>query len=161
MPANAVVLAADCPLREGLRHELAHLFAFRWNTSAPPLVQEGLAVWLQAATPGQTDTANDPVLGFDMDPSPMLDPRHFFAPNRLHATYALAGRFMGFLIRRFGWDHYRRFYRKADRWTFRSVFKRQIGMSFEAAWRRCHDESVAMTSLNRRLQDDRLFNPLL
>jgi hypothetical protein len=46
MHANAVLLAADCPLREGLRHELAHLFAFRWNLHAPPLVQEGLAVWL-------------------------------------------------------------------------------------------------------------------
>ena len=34
LAANAVVLAADCPLREGLRHELAHLFAFRWNTCA-------------------------------------------------------------------------------------------------------------------------------
>jgi hypothetical protein len=42
MPANAVVLAADSPLREGLRHELVHLFAFRWNTSAPHFVQEGL-----------------------------------------------------------------------------------------------------------------------
>jgi hypothetical protein len=34
-------------------------------------------------------------------------------------------------------------------------------MSFEAALRRCHDESVAMQSLNRRLQEDRLFNPML
>ena len=35
------------------------------------------------------------------------------------------------------------------------------GMSFEVAWRRCHDESVAMASLNRRLQEDMLFNPML
>jgi hypothetical protein len=161
MPANAVVLAADCPLREGLRHELAHLFAFRWNTCAPPLVQEGLAVWLQEETPDQMVTADHTGFAFDTDPSPMLDSRHFFAPNRLHLSYALAGGFTGFLIRRFGWDCYRRFYSKADRWTFRSLFKTQFGMSFEAAWRRCHDESVAMASLNRRLHDDRLFNPLL
>jgi hypothetical protein len=162
MPANAVVLAADCPLREVLRHELAHLFAYRWSTYAPHLVQEGLAVWLQRATPDETDTADviDPILTSDTDPLPMLDPRYFFAPNRAHLSYALAGRFTGFLIRRFGWDHYRRFYRKADRWTFRSLFKRQFGMSFEAAWRRCDEESEAMASLNRRLREDWLFNPL-
>jgi hypothetical protein len=162
MPANAVILAADCPLREGLRHELVHLFAFRWNTSAPHLVQEGLAVWLQGTMPDQTDLAEeiDSVLAFDMDPLPMLDAKYFFAPERMHSSYVLAGGFTGFLIRRFGWHQYRRFYRKADRWTFRSLFQRQFGMSFEVAWRRCHDESVAMASLNRRLQEDRLFNPL-
>lgn len=128
----------------------------------PPLVQEGLAVWLQGTTPNQTDAAKDTdsVLRFDTDPSPMLDPRQFFAPNQVHVSYALAGGFTGYLIRRFGWDHYRRFYRKADRWTFRSNFRRHFGMSFEAAWRRCHDHSVAMASLNRRLQDERLFNQL-
>lgn len=163
MPANAVVLAADCPLRQGLRHELTHLFAFRWSTYAPPLVQEGLAVWLQGTTPDQADPPEDIgfYLAFDTDPLPMLDARHFFAPNRLHVSYALAGRFTGFLIRRFGWDHYRRFYSKADRWRFQSLFQRHFGMSFEEAWRRCHDESVAMASLNRRLQEDRLFNPPL
>jgi hypothetical protein len=168
MEANAVVLAADSPLRKGLRHELAHLFAFRWNTSAPHLVQEGLAVWLQGTTPDDADTVEpdaaeviDSVLTFDADPSPMLDPKYFFAPDQVHASYALAGGFTGFLIRRFGWDHYRRFYSKVDRWTFRPLFQRQFGMSFEAAWRRCHDESVAMQSLNRRLQEDSLLNPML
>jgi hypothetical protein len=162
MPANAVVLAADSPLRKVLRHELVHLFAFRWNRCAPHLVQEGLAVWLQGTTPDQTDTAEGigSVLTLDSDPSPLLDPRHFFAPDRVHVSYALAGGFTGYLIRRFGWDHYQRFYSKVDRWTFRSVFHRQFGMSFEAAWRRCHDETVAMASLNRRLQEDSLFNPL-
>jgi hypothetical protein len=163
MPANAVVLAADSPLRKGLQHELVHLFAFRWNTCAPPLVQEGLAVWLPGTMPDDTQTAEiiDSGLAFDTDPSPMLDSRHFFAPDQVHASYALAGGFTGFLIRRFGWDQYRRFYSKADRWTFRSVFKRQFGISFEAAWRRCHDETVAMASLSRILDEDRLFNPLL
>ncbi len=162
MPANAVVLAADCPLREGLRHELSHLFAYRWNTSAPHLVQEGLAVWLQGTMPDQTDTAEDidSVLAFDTDPSPMLDAKYFFAPDKIHSSYVLAGGFTGFLIRRFGWDHYRLFYSKAQRLTFRSVFQKHFGMSFETAWRHCHDESVAMASLNRRLQKDGLFNPL-
>jgi hypothetical protein len=163
MPANAVILAVDCPLKEGLRHELVHLFAFRWSTCAPHLVQEGLAVWLQGTTPDQSDTAEDigSVLAFDTDPLPMLDAKYFFAPDQIHATYVLAGRFTGFLIRRFGWDRYRRFYSKANRSTFRSAFLRHFGMSFEAAWRHCHDESLAMASLNRRLQGDSLFNPLL
>jgi hypothetical protein len=87
-----------------LRHELAHLFAFQWNTSAPPLVQEGLAVWLQGTTPDQTDTAEDigSFLPFDTDPSLMLAPRYFFATNRIHLSYALAGGFTDFLIHRFG-----------------------------------------------------------
>jgi hypothetical protein len=75
----------------------------------------------------------DSAVAFDTDPLPMLDRKHFFAPNRVHVSYSLAGGFMGFLIRRFGWDHYRRFYSTADRWTFRPVFQRQFGMSFEAA----------------------------
>ena len=163
MPANAVVLATDCPLREGLRHELTHLFAFRWSTYAPPLVQEGLAVWLQGTMPDQTVTAEDidSVLALDMDPLPMLDAKYFFGPDQIYVSYTLAGGFTGFLIRRFGWDRYGRFYSKADRWKFRTLFQRHFGMTFEAAWRQCHDESVAMASLNRTLQEDRLFNPLL
>jgi len=163
VPANAVVLAADCPLREILRHELAHLFAARWNVCPPPLLQEGLAVWLQRTDPDRTDVAEGicSVHNFCTDPSLLFDRRYFFAPHRRHVSYALAGVFTGFLIRRFGWDSYRRFYRKADRWTFRSLFKRQFGISLEGAWRACHDESVAMASLIQRLREDQLFNPLL
>lgn len=133
------------------------------DTSAPPLVQEGLAVWLQGTTPEQTDTAEDigSFLPIDTDPSLMLAPRYFFATDRVHLSYALAGGFTDFLIRRFGWDQYRQFYTKADRWRFRSVFQRQFGMSFEAAWQRWHDECVAMASLNRRLQQDSPCNPLI
>ena len=146
MSANAVLLAVDCPLREALRHELAHLFAFRWSMSAPPLVQEGLAVWLQGTSPDNTDSAAEigSFLPFDPDPSLLLDAQHFFAPNRVHLSYALAGSFTNFLIRRFGWDQYRQFYTKADLSRFQSVFQSQFGMSFEAAWQRCHDEYAAM-----------------
>jgi hypothetical protein len=121
------------------------------------LVTEGLAVWLQWTTPDQPDTADDipPFLLFDTDPSLMLAPRHFFEPSRMQVSYALAGGFTGFLIRRFGWDHYRRFYREIDHWKFRSVFQRQFGMSFEAAWQCYHEEYVAMASANRSLQQDR------
>ena len=74
MPPNAVVLAADSPLRKGLRHELVHLFAFRWSTYAPHLVQEGLAVWLQETTPDDSHPleAIDSVVTTDADPLLML-----------------------------------------------------------------------------------------
>jgi hypothetical protein len=159
--ATAVVLGVDCPLREALRHELAHLFAFRWNMWAPPLIQEGLAVWLQKTTPHQTDPAEDTgsALPFDTDPSLLLDPHYFFASDRMHVCYALAGGFTGFLIRRFGWDHYRRFYSQANHLNFREVFHENFALSYEEAWRCGHDESVERASQNRMLEVDRLFNP--
>ena len=164
-PATAVILAFDCSFRDSLRHELTHLFAARWNTYPPPLIQEGLAMWLKDTDPERTNTAEDMRLirRFNTDPSLLLDARYFFAPDRLHETYAVAGVFTGFLVRRFGWDRYRKFYRfdSKDRWTFRARFKKYYGMSLEEAWLRCHEESVAMASLNRRLRQDRLFNPLI
>ena len=155
--ANAVLLAADCPLREGLRHELTHLFAVRWNGYAPPLVQEGLAVWLQGTTPGQTVTPEvmDQALSFGTDPTQMLDSRYFFDLHRMNVSYTLAGEFTGFLIRHFGWDHYRGFYGKVSRLTFRSLFQRHFGMSFEEAWWRCHDESVERARLRLALKENR------
>ena len=91
-------------------------------------------------------------------PAPLLDRQYFFAPERVHDCYAMAGEFTGFLIRRFGWVRYRLFYRRADRWKLRSSFRRNFGLSLEAAWERCGDEAVAMVSLNRKLREDRLFN---
>jgi tetratricopeptide (TPR) repeat protein len=143
--ANAALLAADCPLREGLRHELTHLFSFQWNVFAPPLVQEGLAVWAQSIAPDQTDTVEDMdrALSSGADPLQMLERRYFFAPERMNMSYILAGAFTEFLICQFGWDCYRRFYIKAYRRTFRRVFQRHFGVTVEEAWRRWHDESVA------------------
>lgn len=163
MAANAVVLATDCPLRETLRHELTHLFAFRWNMHAPPIMQEGLANWSENTGPDWSGTGFDPCLerGFQMDPTLLLDSRYFLAPCRVHVSYALAGIFTGFLVRRFGWDRYKQFYRRANHWNFRSVFEKQFGVTLEEAWRRCPDETVAMASLSRRLREDQLFNPLL
>jgi hypothetical protein len=123
-----------------------------------------LRCWLPALLPAlhQTDWAEDIrlVRRLDKDPSPLLDHRYFFASDRVHVCYALAGTFTGFLVRRFGWDLYRRFYRRANSRTFRSVFQSDFGMSLEEAWRRCRDESVVMANLNWRLRQDRLFNTL-
>jgi len=68
--------------------------------------------------------------------------------------------FTGYLIRRFGWDSYRRFYRKVSHGNFQLIFCKHYGMSFEEAWQRCRDESTAMASLMSRLRNDRLFNVL-
>jgi hypothetical protein len=158
--AATVVLAADCPLRESLRHELAHLFAVRWNALAPPLLEEGLAVWLQGTEQGVPieEEAGRLIRQSDLDIGPLLGRSHFFSEAHQQLCYTLAGGFTGFLIRRFGWDTYRELYRRTDRWTFRARFEKRFGMSLERAWRRWHDETVAMEALSRRLQEDRLFN---
>ena len=134
--ANAVVLAADCVLRDGLRHELAHLFACHWNMCPPPLLEEGLAVWVQGteqAVPIE-QLAGHLLCQPESSLAPLLDRGSFFSPANLHRCYTLAGGFTGFLIQRFGWDRYRDCYRVADRRNFRSHFEKQFGMSVEWAW---------------------------
>jgi hypothetical protein len=155
-----IVLVADGALRTYLRHELAHLFSFLWSMVPPPLLQEGLAEWLERPEPGIADPTEDHAANRDLDddPVPLLDPRHFFATGYVNRSYVQAGIFTGFLIRRFGWDRYRLFYRKATRWRFRSIFRKHFGVNFEEAWHRCRDESVAMASLIKRRETDRLFN---
>jgi hypothetical protein len=161
--ANAVVIAADHPLRRVIRHELVHLFAARWNMWAPPLLQEGLAVWLERTEQDGAPTREDAgrlLCRSYIALAPLLDHRYFFSAANIHRCYALAGGFTGFLIRRFGWDGYRDYYRKADRSTFRARFKRQFGISLEGAWQRWRDESIVMEALGQRLREDRLFNLL-
>ncbi len=149
--ANTVLLAADWLGTELLRHELVHLFAARWNANPPPLFQEGLAVWLEGIDryPLTAELRSELAV--------LLDDRHFFSEGRVHFHYGQAGVFTGYLIRRFGWDLYLTFYLKADRSTFPSRFAKHYGMSLEAAWLRCRDETGAMARLDRRLREDELF----
>lgn len=158
--ADTVILTADCPVREVLRHELVHLFAARWNRWAPPLLAEGLAVFLQGTQHGRRvhDEAGDLIPFHEADIHRLLDPSGFFAEEHRHACYTLAGGFTGFLIRRFGWDGYRDLYRNANHRTFRYRFQKQFGLALEDAWRHWHDEARAMDVLNRRLDEDRLFH---
>ncbi len=152
VPANAVLLAAEAARREGLRHELAHLFAARWNLNPPPLFQEGLAVWLEGSARDAPATA-----GQWSDVADLLEDRHFFSNDQVDRCYGQAGIFTGFLIRRFGWDRYRAFYRKARRSGLPRAFAKHYGMPLEVAWLRCRDESLAMARLDRRLREDDLF----
>jgi hypothetical protein len=137
---NAIVVAADCPSGPFVRHELGHLFAGRWSKLAPPLLQEGLAVWLEGTRWGQPlDPAARNVLGDqDVGLSQLMDRGWFFTPEHMDASYALAGSFSAFLIQRFGWEAYGRLYRQCDGRRFPAKFHKCFGMSLEDAhweWR--------------------------
>jgi hypothetical protein len=110
-----VVPFLGVPLKEVLRHEMGHLFAARWNAEPPPLLAEGLPTWLQVTEHGQSiDRVAAALLQEqDCDLRPLLDPSFFVDGENIHHSYFMAGSFTGFLIRRFGWDTYRQFYRKA------------------------------------------------
>jgi hypothetical protein len=138
---HAVVVPYDeRRLRESLRHEMTHLFAAEWNESAPPLLAEGLATWLQGTELGEPidGVAAALLLGEgDCGLRPLLDGDVFFERQTGWRNYLLAGSFTGFLIRRFGWDAYERFYRR--QWDHRRVavrFAKHFGMTLEEAEQR-------------------------
>src|SRR5262249_51452329 len=124
--ANAIVVVDSTCVEETERHELVHLFAARWNSVAPPLWSEGIAVWLQRTVPYRPmDWAAGPLLANrDLRLSRLLKPEFFFAPPQCHACYVLAGSFTGFLIRRYGWDRYRWFYRASNDERWQEKFRR-------------------------------------
>ena len=151
-PINAVLVGNDDNLKEVLRHELSHLFASRWSLRAPPLLQEGLAVYLQGTRMSRPiDVAAHPLLDSRrLRLARLLDRKFFFSQPHAHACYVLAGRFTGFLIRRYGWKRYRRFYRRCTGLRFRMQFLRCFGVSLEKAEWQWHNELVLMEVLNRR-----------
>ncbi len=129
-------------LDEYLRHELAHLFAFRWNTQAPPLLSEGLPTWLQGTWEGYAiDLLACCLLvdGMDYPLRRLLGRRFFFHQVNRSSCYTLAGSFTGFLLRRFGPERYKAFYRTQwGRWRFETRFARHFGARFaeaEQQWR--------------------------
>lgn len=137
--ANAVLVTTD-RVREAVRHELAHLFAFRWNPYAPPLLAEGLAVWLQGSERGEpVDAAAWPWVGESgLGLRAMLSPKFFFADSHRHACYMLAGSFTGFLVRRFGRAAHRRLYQQISAGGFERAFESALGVTLAAAeqeWR--------------------------
>jgi hypothetical protein len=136
-----VVPAVGLPLGEVLRYELAHLFILRWNCLAPPLLSAGLPTWLQGGDDGyHLDARAAAFLRWGKyNLRPLLSRRHFFAPANRPASYVLAGSFTGFLVRVFGWQAYRRLYRRQQGgWRFDAHFWEQFGLSLEEAeaqWR--------------------------
>jgi hypothetical protein len=154
--ANAIVIADDTNIQEMLRHEFAHLFSGRWNRQAPPLLSEGLSVWLQETSGRQPiERVARPLLGNRGLKLPLLlDPTFFFAEHQRHACYLLAGSFTGFLMRRYGWKQYRKLYRQCDGVQFGANFEKCLGVTLEKAEWQWRNELIVLEIMNRRLGRD-------
>lgn len=151
--ANAIAIAEDTNLVEMWRHELAHLFSARWNGLAPPILNEGLATWWQRTHGGQpVDALAETLLERrSLDLASLLKWKGYFSRSRRNDYYMLAGGFTGFLIRRFGWESYGKFYRSACGFNFRSGFKKAFGISLDRAECLWRYEKLAQNLLARRL----------
>ena len=124
-------------LKEVLRHELAHLFAAQWSPWTSPLLQEGLATHLQGKVDGRpVDFRAFPhSLSRELRMRKLLQESFFFGRLETQACYVLAGSFTGFLIRRFGWEMYSTYYRKANRLNYHKLFVKCFGITLvQAEW---------------------------
>lgn len=150
---NGVVVAYHEHVLESLRHELAHLYALRWNPSAPPLLREGLAVWLQETEAGlPIDTVARQYLQWTDPVIPSLLNREFFFSQRYrYGCYALSGSFTGFLIRRYGWSSYRSLYVACCEQNVGVQFERCLGISLDHAEWQWRNYVLLMDIFNRRL----------
>jgi hypothetical protein len=151
--ANAIVIADDTNIQESLRHEFAHLFSARWSLVVPPLLSEGLSVWMQETVCGQPiDVAARPLLqNRSLRLSLLLRPRFFFAEPHRPSCYVLAGSFSGFLIRCYGWERYRKLFRLCDGSRFRAQFEKCFGVALETAEWHWRNEAIVKGILTRRL----------
>jgi hypothetical protein len=135
--ANMVVVAHERSTEETLRHELVHLFAAQWNPVAAPLLQEGLATHLQGKVDGRpVDLRAFPhLLDLNLRLTKLLKRSFFFAGRDTPACYVLAGSFTGFLVRRFGWETYAQYYRRAHLFNHQRLFVNCFKMSLvQAEW---------------------------
>jgi hypothetical protein len=152
--ANAVLVADDHNVRECLRHEFVHLFSARWNPFAPPLIAEGLSVWLQAEDQDRRldERAQRWLARRGLRLRLLLKRSFFFAEANRHACYGVAGSFTGFLIRRFGWERYQQFFRTGAGWRVLPRFEQCFGMSLDKAEGEWRTEILALEVLRRRLR---------
>jgi hypothetical protein len=152
--SNAILIAEDTNLLESIRHELAHLYSARWNLLAPPLLNEGLAVWWQRSYGGRPiDGLAEALLhGPTLNVAALLNANFFLWGPRRDDCYLLAGGFTGFLIRRFGWENYRKFFRTASGFNYRSKFRRVFGVSLDRAERQWRCEKFAQELMAHRLK---------
>lgn len=151
---NVIVIASDNNVPESMRHELVHLFSFRWNLWAPPFLSEGLSVCLQGRIWGtKIDAAALPILQVGIPRlSRFVQANYFFADSQRRYCYILAGSFTGFLIRRYGWDRYRRLYRRCNGLRFAAQFQKCFGVNLQKAERQWRNELIVMQiDLTRRL----------
>jgi hypothetical protein len=143
MTHHAIVFPLDgLPLDEVLRHELTHLFTDRWNPMAPLLVREGMPTWLQETFSGvPIDALAACLLIHERLRLRTLLNAHCFHDERTRgASYIVAGSLTGYLLNRFGWSAYRRFYqRQGFLRRFDVHFRRAFGVTLDEAEREWTD----------------------
>jgi len=137
LEATAIVVAHDNAVSESVRHEFAHLYSAEWGAAMPPLVGEGLAVWLQGSINGEhIDAAALPVLCESrLKLGSLLSREFFFSEPHRNASYILAGSFTGFLLGQYGWKAYRELFRKYDGRRFAARFEECFSVELKEAER--------------------------
>lgn len=150
---HVVVLGAVENLFEFLRHELVHLFAARWGLEKPALLIEGLAVHLQGTEHGlPIDRQAIPwVRAETIGLGSLLKDASFHSEPNRNRNYLVAGSFTRYLIRRFGWATYARFYQQVAPSFFHWQFKRCFGMKLSEAERRWRNELLITSKLKQRM----------
>jgi|SRR5579863_356366 len=146
---NAIVLAAGSNDRKTIRHEFAHLFSATWNPSAPPLLWEGLSVWLQDCDGRESveSDARSAMWDGSLTLNRLLNEESLFRTREFcHEAYMLAGSFTDFLIRHYGWNRYRIFYSGASAVGFRREFEDSFSIDLDAAEETWRDEGIARWS---------------
>ncbi len=136
---NAALVPLGATFHRALRHELAHLFATRLGPLGPPLKSEGLAVWVEFG--GQSPFLAQDALQLLAERGGLAgfaQAAPFLNPHTRDTSYLIAGSFTGFLIGRFGWGDYCRFYMAANLRNFLPAFERAFSLSLaqaESLWR--------------------------
>jgi len=138
--ANAILINRQYDPAELARHELVHLYSAQWDVSAPPLLEEGLATWLQGSWWGVPVGREGRRLANELNVplKDLLDRSFFFAPTNRYACYMVAASFTEFLIRHYGWDVYRKVFKGARRHGTNSMLKKHVGRGLgelEQLWR--------------------------
>jgi tetratricopeptide (TPR) repeat protein len=144
-----------------VRHEATHLLSMRLGPRTPTFKPEGLARWKEqtgAGTPADLD-ALLMVLAADYRPiDSLLD--HAGWERNTDYSYAVAGSFTGFLVRRVGWPAFKEFYGLASASNFTEVFRGAFGMTLLDAERQWRQELLGQRDafepvLSRRLGERR------
>jgi len=142
--ANSIVVADETTIENSIRHELAHLFSAKWNLHVPRFFNEGVATYLQSESRSSFIDAmaadiirqGAPGLCWFLGPAPVL----FLPDSNRRSLYILGASFTGFLIRRFGWETFRKFFRRTHMFNVRSSFRKAFGFSLKDAERDWHQE---------------------
>jgi hypothetical protein len=147
---NVVLIADDTDLLRVARHEVAHLFSYRLNRKPHALLNEGLCTWLEGPNRVSIDMAARRFLrNHDLTLCSLLKDRNFYRwPDRFH-HYQMAASFTAFLIRRFGWETYRKFFRRADG-SFKKRFRKAYGIGLDQAdsqWRKSLGTSTILAKV--------------